>query len=53
MGADQDTVTEALPDTPVTDCGADGTEDAVGVTEDEALDATEVPTALVALAVNV
>lgn len=53
-GADHDTVTCASPGVAVVIVGEPGTEaDATGVTEEDAADAGPVPTALVAVTVNV
>ena len=50
-GAVHDTVTEALPLTPDTDVGAEGV--VAGVTDVEAVEADDVPTAFVAVTVKV
>ena len=50
-GAVQDTVTCALPGTPLTEVGAPGTE--AGVTEEDAAEARLVPAKFVAVAVKV
>jgi hypothetical protein len=47
------TLAETLPATAVTPVGCPGTDNAVGVTAAEAADGTLVPTALVAVTVNV
>jgi hypothetical protein len=50
-GAFQETYCDAFPETAVTPVGASGTD--IGVTEDDAAEAIELPTELVAFTVNV